>query len=255
MTTTSELLAPEDVEAFCTTLREWPNSEMAYEQFALGVRPFTTIYFEYEPSKFMAASMTLIEVHKEFDALLGHPFKVRTHPISERLHPYHSKRLPELNESAKLAKIEKSFNFKVSDEPNHLSSGVYAARYWRSSTWDGKTNNSLSSAQLYYRWQWWLDHQDQWRSFVLKTADRLQADQIYSGFAMGNPLDIGARYEVAVWERALAPHFYGLDIDFPFSMDRPLQEGIRPPTLGVPAIQSLAREAGPYARTGAREPS
>jgi hypothetical protein len=232
VTTAAPILSADEVTSFVATLRDWPNAEVFYENHALAVSPFTTFYFAYEPAKHVETSLLLVDVHEAFEKLLGEPYRIGTHPDSERPHPYDSKRLPDRRVWARKTPLNKQFVFNVSDEENPLSSPATAGYFWRSSTWDQRTNIDHSSVQLYFRWQWWLDHQNEWREFVLETADQLGADQVYSGFAMANPLDIGARYEVATWERALAPHFYGLDIDFPFGMSRALQEGIRPPTWG-----------------------
>jgi len=62
-----------------------------------------------------------------------------------------------------------------------------------------------------------------------QTIDLLKAHQVYSGFAMANPLEFGTRSAVTTWERALAPNFHGLDIDYAFNMRGELLNGIRPP--------------------------
>lgn len=232
MTTVAPILSPDEVASFVATLSDWPNSEVFYENYALAVSPFTTFYFAYEPANHVEASLRLVDVHETFEKLVGETYRIGTHPESERPHPYGSKRLPDRRAWARKTPLNKQFVFNVSDEENPLSSPATAGHFWRSSTWDERSNIDHSSVQLYFRWQWWLDHQKEWRDFVLQTADLLNADQAYSGFAIANPLDIGARYEVATWERALAHHFYGLDIDFPFGMSKDLQEGIRPPTWG-----------------------
>jgi Protein of unknown function (DUF3396) len=232
MTTLAAFIAPEDVTDFVAALTDWPNSEMAYDEFSLAVSPFTTLYFHYDPSRHLDASRELVGICEEFEALLGKPFRIATHPDSERPHPFGSSRLPDLREFSAKRPLTKNFLFKVTDQTNHLSSPSAAGYFWRSSTWDGQNNNAYSYAQFYFPWKWWLEHQVQWREFVLGAADRLSADQAYSGLAMANALEIGARYEVSAWERALATHFHGLDIDFPFSMATDLQEGIRPPTWG-----------------------
>jgi hypothetical protein len=232
MSTAVPLLNPEDVSDFCKALREWPNSETANEKFALAVGPFTTFYFHYEAKRYVESSVLLVDLHEEIESLLGRPYLIGTHPDSERPHPYGSKRLPDRREFARNTRLNKNFLFKVTDEKNPLSSPGKAAYFWRASTWDGETNNAYSYVQVYFGWQWWLDHQEEWRQFVLTASDRLVADQVYSGFAMTNPLDTGARYEVSTWERALSTQFFGLDIDSPFGMSMELQEGIRPPTWG-----------------------
>ncbi len=218
------------VADFCALLREWPSSETFNERNAFAVGAFTTLYFRYDPKKFLEASLLLVDLHEEFEQLIGKPYVVATHPESEVAHPYGSKRLPDLRIFAQKKRLNKIFWFSFSDEKNPLSSPNSAATFWRTSTWDGINNNGLSSVQLYYSWTWWQAHRESWRAFILSAADRLGADQVYSGFALHNPP--AARYEAAIWERSLTPHFFGLDIDFPNGMNSDLEEGIRPPTWG-----------------------
>jgi Protein of unknown function (DUF3396) len=232
MSTAERLLDQDDVRDFCEALRDWPNSETVGENFALAVGPFVSFYFSYMPSNYVETSLLLVDLHNEYEILLDHPYRIATHPDSERPHPYGSKRLPDLRQFARKTPLDRNFLFSASDEKNPLSSPNRAAHFWRAGTWDGVNNIALSHVQLHFSYQWWLDHRDAWQRFVLSAADRLGADQVYCGFSMTNPLDIGTRYEVATWERALSPHFYGLDIDFPFGMSRDLQEGVRPPTWG-----------------------
>lgn len=232
MSTVEPFIQSTDVKDFVAALHEWPHSITENDHFALAVAPFTTLYFYYEPKKYLEASLLLVDLHEEYEQLIGKPYVVATHPDSERPHPYGSKRLPDLRAFGGKTPLNKDFEFKFSDEKNHLSSPSRSGRFWRASTWDGVKNNDYSYVQLHHSWTWWQEHREPWREFILSAADRLGADQVYSGFAMSNPLDFGARSEVATWERALAPHFYGLDIDFPFSMARSLQDGIRPPTWG-----------------------
>lgn len=66
---------------------------------------------------------------------------------------------------------------------------------------------------------------------MIDVIGRLKPEFVYSGFAMATPLIYGSRTETAVWERALTPAFYGLDIDDPSIMERH-GDGIRTPTWG-----------------------
>lgn len=87
---------------------------------------------------------------------------------------------------------------------------------------------------------------------MLKTIDLVKAHQVYSGFAMANPLEFGTRSAVTTWERALTPSFYGLDIDYAFGMSDELLNGIRPPpgpsSSPTPGAKNLTSPASRYAR-------
>ncbi|CAD5106669.1 type VI immunity family protein [Zestomonas carbonaria] len=233
MSTTQREISDEDIAGMVEDLKQWPSVAHDNGEYELAVMPFITIYFTYDPAHYLEASLTMIEVHESFERLLGHPYKIATHPDSERPHPYGSKRLGDLREWARKTRKDETFMFNFSDEKNYRSSPTHAGYFWRRSE---QRDDSIcySYVQFYYRWQWWLDNQDTWRRFVLDTVERLKPEQVYSGFAMANPLEFGMRSEVTVWDRALAPHFYGLDTDYPFGMmlTPDLPSGVRPPTWG-----------------------
>ncbi|MFG0684853.1 type VI immunity family protein [Pseudomonas sp. WSY_20] len=233
MSTLQRFIDEEDISGMVADLKAWPNTASGNDDFELAVSPFLTFYFTYDPKHYLETSLAMIDVHEASERLLGHPYTIATHPDSTRPHPYGSKRLGNLRAWAKKKPLDKHFTFNFTDEKNHNSSPTHAGYFWRTSKW-GDSKSSYSSIQLYYRWQWWLDNKDAWRRFVLETIERLKPEQVYSGFAMANPLAFGCRSEVAVWDRALTPHFYGLDTDYPFSMSFPthLGAGIRPPTWG-----------------------
>jgi hypothetical protein len=233
MSTSHPLLDEDDLSGMVTDLKRWPNVAIDHGPFELAVTPYLTFYFTYEPVHFLQATLDMVDVHTAFEALLGNPYLIATHPDSERPHPYGSKKLGDLREWIKKTPVEETFTVKFTDEENHQSSPTHAAYLWREPTL-GQREQCYSSIQFYYRWQWWLDNKEAWRKFVLDTIARLKPAQVYSGFSMANPLEFGMRSEVAVWDRALAPHFYGLDTDYPFGMmfTPDLPSGIRPPTWG-----------------------
>jgi hypothetical protein len=233
MSTTYQMFSQDVLDEFVEMLKEWPNSYYEIDGSEYSITPFLTFYFTYDPTLYQEVSLTMIDVHEAFERLVGNPYTIATHPDSTRPHTYGSKRLGDLREWAKKKPLSKSFTFNFTDENNHSSSPTTAGYFWRSSNW-GNNENKYSSIQLYYRWQWWLDNKEAWRRFVLETIERLKPEQIYSGFAMANPLAFGSRSEVAVWDRALTPYFYGLDTDYPFTMELAthLPDGIRPPTWG-----------------------
>ena len=231
MSTTHNLFDEEEREEFIEGLKEWPNTDWGTDEARHSVSPFISFYFPPGPDNHQEAALLMVDIHEAFEQLLGKPYTIGTHPISERPHPYGSSRLPDLREQAKKASRSEDFVFKFTDEKNHASSPTTAGYFWR--TWfiryEGR-RTEYSYILFYYRWQWWLENREAWRRFVLKTIDLLKAHQVYSGFAMANPLQFGTRSAITTWERALAPSFYGLDIDFPFGMQSELLNGIRPPT-------------------------
>lgn len=235
MSTTGRLLDDEDLAGMTAELKEWPNSTWGSDEQALGVSPFLTFYFLYDSQRSTETALLMVDIHEAFEHLTGESYSIGTHPDSEKPHRYGSKRLPDLREVARTSKSSDYFSFKVSSELNHRSSPATAGYFWKLRDYmndrDDPSNRAYSSIQFYYRWAWFKESKNAWRGFVLQSIERLRPEVVYSGFAFANPLEHGTRAEVSVWERALTPRFYGLDIDFPFGMDR-LGDGIRPPTWG-----------------------
>ncbi|AYD64963.1 DUF3396 domain-containing protein [Achromobacter sp. B7] len=233
MSTTHPLIDDQDLAGMIEDLKKWPNTAIHNGSFELSVSPFLTFYFNYDRDQYQRTTLDLIDVHESFESLLGHPYTVATHPRSERPHRYGSERLGELRDWARKTPVDKNFTVNFTDEAEHKSSPTHGAYLWRASDWGGGDQN-YSSLQLYFRWRWWLANKGAWRQFVLDAIARLKPAQVYSGFAMANPLEFGMRSEVAVWDRALTPHFYGLDTDDTFGMTfmPQLPAGIRPPTWG-----------------------
>jgi hypothetical protein len=230
------MFTQEELDDFVNLLKEWPNSYYGNEDATYSVNPFTSFYFLYDTRSYMATQLLMIDIHEEFERMLGKPYLIATHPDSERPHPYGSKRIPDLREFAHKLKSDEGFYFKFTDEKNHCSSPTTAGYFWKKKDWfsDGREykKKHYSTIHFYYRWSWWLEHRAEWRQFVLSVMNRLDVHQAYSGFAMATPLATGCRSEVAVWERALTPCFYGLDIDSHYGMDDQLTWGVRPPTWG-----------------------
>ena len=233
MSTTHPLINDHDLTGMINDLKNWPNTAIDNGSFKLSISPFITFYFNYDPVEYLRTTLDMIDVHEAFERLLGRPYTIATHPRSERPHRYGSVRLGDLREWARKIPADKNFTANFTDETEHKSSPTHGAYLWRASHW-GDGEQDYSSIQFYFRWRWWLGNKDAWRQFVLDTIAYLKPAQVYSGFAMANPLEFGMRAEVAVWDRALTPHFYGLDTDDTFSMTftPELPSGIRPPTWG-----------------------
>lgn len=250
MSTTERFFSDEDLAGMVAELKEWPNTSWGTEDQDLGVSPFVSFYFLYDTRRDVETSLLMVDIHEEFERLTGKPYLIGTHPDSERPHPYGSKRLPDLREFARKGGAGQTFMFRFTDEKNHRSSPTTAGYFWKMKDYmndrEDPTSKAYSTIQFYYRWSWWKENKDAWRRFVLQTIDKLNAEVVYSGFAMANPLEFGSRAEVTVWERALAPHFHGLDIDYPWSMSH-VGNGIRPPTWGF-LLSDIWREKLDFSR-------
>lgn len=253
MSTTHSIFTKEELESFVCDLKDWPATAIENEDYELAVSPFITFYFLYTPELWRELSLMLIEIHDEFQKLTRANYKVATHPGTERPHPYGSKKIPDLRKYIETLNPGKTFSFGAADESNTNSSPTVAGYFCRMADYmnrpDGSSNlPTYSYIQFYYRWTWWQENKEVWRRFVLNTIETIRPDQVYSGFAMCNPLAIGCRAEVAVWERGLTEYFFGLDIDYPFSMslglDESLAAGIRPPTWGFLLTTSMLGKLG-----------
>jgi hypothetical protein len=256
MSTTHSVFTQEELEEFVRLLKEWPACYYGDEDATYRVSPFTSFYFLYDTKNYMATQLLMVDIHEEFERMVGKPYVIATHPSSERPHPYGSKRLPDLREFARKLDVNESFLFSFTDEKNHRSSPTTGENYWKKrGYWNDAPDyqdKSYSTIQLYYRWSWWLEHQTEWRRFVLSVMERLEVHQAYSGFAISTPLELGCRSEIAVWERALTPYFYGLDIDSYYGMDNELTHGVRPPTWGF-LLSDYWREQLSLSRTAVKE--
>ncbi|NMG67674.1 DUF3396 domain-containing protein [Azoarcus indigens] len=253
MSTTEKEMHDGEVAGMVEDLKKWPSVAHDNGEYELAVMPFLSFYFTYEPEHYLQTSLAMIEVHEAFERLLDYPYKVATHPDSERPHPYGSKRLGDLREWARKTRLDKTFAFNFTDEKNYRSSPTTAGYFWRDSYLE-YAKGCYSYIQLHYRWQWWMDNKEAWRLFVLDTIERLRPEQVYSGFAMANPLEFGTRSEVTVWDRALTPHFYGLDTDYPYGthLVPNLPSGLRPPTWGF-FLSDLWREKLSLEREAVRQ--
>lgn len=232
MSTTTQTFNDEELNDFSEDLKEWPNSVWGDDEQQLGVSPFITFYFLYDSNRWVETSLMMVDIHEEFERMMGQPYLIGTHPVSEKPHPYGSVRIPDLRDFARKTTKGESFLFDVTSEKNHKTSPATAGYFWKKKDYlNDDEDPSYSSIQFYYRLAWWKENKEAWRTFVLATIEKLRPEVVYNGFAMANPLEFGTRAEVTVWERSLTTRFYGLDIDYPWAMNRH-GSGVRPPTWG-----------------------
>jgi hypothetical protein len=224
-------LRPEEPADTLANLTQCHGRASGDDRLELSVSPFVTFYFTYQPEQYLDTALAMIGIHEAFEVLTGNPYSIVAPPGDQRPQAYDAARPGNLHEWAYKAMPNRDFAFRLTDTQDHRSSPTTAGYFWLDGHC-GQEELTYSSIQLYYRWQWWLDNKAAWRRFVLETIGRLRPQQVYSGFAVANPLQDSCRAEVAVRDRALAPRYYGLDTDYPFGMTLPpnLPSGIRPPT-------------------------
>ncbi|MBC2693642.1 hypothetical protein H7995_28125, partial [Pseudomonas sp. MBT-1] len=202
MSTTHKLFDHEERDEFIAELKEWPNTDWGTDEARHSISPFISFYFPTTPENYRDITVLLVDVHEAFEQLAGRPYTMVMHKDAHRPHRYPERR-PDLRKQAQEANQHEYFVFSFTDEENHASSPTTAGYFWRTWVEDEGGTTGYSSIVFYYRWQWWLDNREAWRRFVLKTIDQLKAHQVYSGFAMANPLEFGTRAEVTTWERSL----------------------------------------------------
>ncbi len=235
MSTPAPFLDQDDVAGMREALIEWPNSTWGNEEQELGVSPFLSFYFLYDTNRTTEICELMVDIHEAFQKLTGNQYTIATHPRSNQPYPCTSKRLPDLRDVARKTKKGDYFWFDYTSEINSISSPATAAYFKKYRDYmndrEEPAERVYSHIQLYYRWSWFRENRAAWREFVQQTIDRLKPEVVYSGFAFANPLGRHAGTEVTVWERAMAPHFYGLDIERPPEMNC-IGFGLRPPTWG-----------------------
>jgi hypothetical protein len=235
MSTTERMYTDDDIRVISNDLKAWPNSFWDNGEREWAVSPFISFYFLYDSEKWIDVSMAMVGIHERFEAMAQQPYVIATHPGSERPHPYRSKRLPDLRDFIRKTKKDGHFLFKVTSEKNHHSSPANAGYFWKKPAYMNDdpepTNRIYSTIKLYYRLAWWKENTLVWRKFVLETITLLAPEFVNRGFALAKPLAYGSIAENNVWERALTPWFYGLDIDDTSTMDMH-GDGMKPPTWG-----------------------
>ena len=256
MGTIGKMFDQDMIEDMVNELKEWPAMSFGDEDIqALAVGPFLTIYFLYDSANAQQTVLTMIDLHQRFERMTNSPFAIVTDPDSERPYPIGSNKLPDPASYAKSLSPEDYFILMASSEKNARSSPVYGAKLWKMRAHmndaPDPTGKSFSFVQFYYSWTWWLDHRQEWQDFVHSAVVALNAYVAYSGFAVANPIEPGTRADAAVLERALAPHFHGLDIDNP-SGQHQLGFGIRTPTWGF-FLSDVLREKLGYTSKQARD--
>ncbi len=187
----------------------------------------------------------MIQFYREFHQLADLPFLLkRDAPTSEYRKVTNQEDLfKDLNKQVDEAhKQQEDYYIAASSE----ESINLAPRWSISGIFTHIINMEYSTLKLHFRWSWYLEHQQEWHQFITKWLDILQPEQCYSGFEVSSPLIMDGGPEHGVMERMLADHFYGVDIDHPFTLSfhnnrQPAEwmnparmgAGLRPATWGI----------------------
>ena len=116
MSTTHGLFDEEERQEFIAELKEWPNTDWGTDYARHSVSPFISFYFPPKPGNHVEATLLMLDVHEAFEQMLGKPYTIATHPVSERPYPYGSSRIPDLRKAAMEAYEAEAFLFNFTDE-------------------------------------------------------------------------------------------------------------------------------------------
>ena len=238
----SPFLNPEEIEEFIRETKVHPQWFYGYEGAELGICPYVTFYVYHQPEDYLAVADKFIAVWEEFQTLMDLPFKKVFKSRTQVWLGARDKRFPadQRAEAAYLHGQFRSFFLMGTD----MGSPDASPRWSYSAVVDHVPQHSYSTLKLVFRYKWYAQNQARWQEFVRRCVASLQPEQCYMGFEVGNGgLSVMGAYEADVLERICADHFYGMDIDHPFSMGyhdhkreggyvnpTGLGAGLRPPT-------------------------
>lgn len=223
MSTAELFLQPEEIENF---IRETLSDDLLYsigeEGCEIGLCPYITFYVYHGPDEALAIANEAIAVFEEFAALIDEPFQLIRKNSTDWVHPNdpHAPTPQDLRAqaakelSAEEVKVGSTFIFGATDQDSLAATARWAI--------SGKVDDGYmrhSRLKLTFRHKWYRQNKARWLAFVQACLHRLQPEQCYSGFEVGNGgFNILGAYECDVLERICADHFYGMDIDHPSSM-------------------------------------
>ena len=236
------MLTDEDFESWVADLKEWPNAFVGFDtddlswEWTVGLS--VSLYFHVPPEVMIEKRLAAIRLWNEYQGLIGGKLTHVGHPNGGRPHRIGSKRLPDFVELANSRQLDENLIIESSSTDNEATSPDFTFRTWIKAHWEEQPF-VLSWLRLDFSYRWWLEHRDALRTFILKAATEMNAEQGYMGFGYVNPLGVGAAGDILPYEKQLAKRFYGYHFDKPFYMDsphevsRPLTFGMNAPTWGT----------------------
>lgn len=242
MSTTEPFLQAEEIEEFIRETKIAPQFFYGYEDRELGICPFITFYVFHNEEQFLDVADAMISVYEEFATLVDEPFRrIYRHKTQTWLDAGHRNLPADLRPEARNAQTAgRRFSIGATDATSEAASPLWSA-YADVNQYGVQAYSQL---KLIFRNKWYQQNKQRWYDFVHRSLLRLQPEQCYSGFEVGNPgFNFLGSYEADVLERICADHFYGMDIDHPLKMGyhsygrddglvdpSDLGAGLRPPT-------------------------
>lgn len=218
MSTAELYLQPEEIEPFIQdTLSDDALCAIGEEGQSLGIVPYITFYIHHNEQQFMAVAEAVISVYEAFEKLIDEPFELRRDARAGQWFDAGSQhQWEDLRTGVKRCQKEGDmFMLGATDMASLGDSARWAA--WATVSEDGLME--YSEFKLTFRNKWFQQNKQRWYDFIQDSLQRLQPEQCYSGFEVGNGgFNIMGSYEADVLERICADHFYGMDIDHPTTM-------------------------------------
>lgn len=214
MSTAELFLDQDEIKEF---IRETLASDYLYsigeEGAQIGLCPYITFYVYHRKEDFLRVSEQMITIYREFEQIIDEPFQLIWKDKSQDWLKADDKRLPtDLLAHAKECADDEYTEFwmKATDR----DSVIATPRWGFSAEVVSNVDMRYTTLKLTFRHRWYNRNQTRWHAFVADCLQRLQPDQCYSGFEVGNGgFSVLGNYECETLERICADYFYGMDID------------------------------------------
>lgn len=233
---------PEELEDF---VRETLADDLLYvmgdDEGAAGLCPHITFYMRHAAERPTPLVQDMIALCRAFAALATPFFRLVREDDGRGWRTCRGGRLPARMDAAarRATRQGRSYLLEATDK----ALGCDSAR-WAIALHVDRDPSRFSYLKLTFRQHWYLRNRETWHGFVREAIARLQPEQCYSGFEIGNG---GFALPLPRWhrmlERACATRLLGMDIDHPARMAEHglrhsdgsihpvgLGSGLRPPT-------------------------
>ena len=213
MSTAEVFLTPEDIKEYVQdSLSNDYLHTFGDEDAEIGLCPYITFYVYHKKGDFLHVSEQMIAIYREFEQIIDEPFQLVRNPKSQDwVGPDEAKDIDWHARAKFCAEDEyKEFWMKATDQ----ASAIATPRWGFAAEVTDSNERNYSFLKLTFRHHWYNRNQPRWHTFVADCIKRLQPDQCYSGFEVGNGgFSVLGNYECEALERICADHFYGMDVD------------------------------------------
>lgn len=214
MSTAEVFLTPEDIEEY---IQDALSNDYLHtfgdEDAEIGLCPYITFYVYHKKGDFLHISEQMIDIYREFEQLIDEPFHLIWKDKTQDWFKAGDKRLTtDLLARAKECDDDefRPFWLGATDQ----ESAIATPRWGCMAKVTDNVEMRYTTLKLTFRHHWYNKHRERWHNFVSSCLKRLQPDQCYSGFEIGNGgFSVLGNYECEALERVCADHFYGMDID------------------------------------------